>query len=647
VNPTVRRGLTAVAAGLLVVGSVAGTASAASSRSALAGSVPSWAKAANFKAASNPNAQVGFRVYLGLRDEAGAEAVARAVSDPRSAAYGKYLSPAAFRQRFARSQSDVAAVQTWLRSQGFKVDYTPTNNLFVAAEGTVAQAAVAFGTHFNDYRVSGLTVRSPATALTVPSALAPLVTGVIGLDDSAAFVHFDHPKNDAPPSPGFVNAPPCSTYWAEKLATTLPQAYGATQPYAPCGYTPTQLRGAYGTTSLIDNGTDGRGQTVAIIDAYASPTIFADVNEWSANRGIAPLAPSQFAQVVPPGIFNKPQSNAQDPQGWYGEETLDVEAVHGMAPGAKIVYVGAPNNYRDLDAVLVHTIDRHLASIITNSYGFPLEELPRGYILSVEPALVQAAATGIGVYFSSGDGGDESNVVGFSTPDWPASSPWVTSVGGTSLAVGASNDYLFETGWMTTKATLANNSWGSLPGSFLYGSGGGVSCVFPRPSYQTSAAITTTEAGRVCGSFAGRVGPDISLDGDPNTGYLVGQTQSFPGGPAYGEFRLGGTSLSSPLLAGIIALADQANGAPHGFLNPVLYANKGTTAFRDVTDPAHTVAVVRVDFVNGVDASDGTTTSLRTMNQTQVGHTDVTPGYDDVTGLGSPNGAAFIQRINQ
>jgi subtilase family serine protease len=151
----------------------------------------------------------------------------------------------------------------------------------------------------------------------------------------------------------------------------------------------------------------------------------------------------------------------------------------------------------------------------------------------------------------------------------------------------------------------------------------------------------------VCGSFAGRVGPDISLDGDPNTGMLVGQTQSFPGGAAYGEYRLGGTSLSSPLMAGIMALADQANGAPHGFLNPVLYANAGTAAFRDVTDPAHTVAVVRVDYVNGINASNGTTTSLRTMNQTQVGHTDVTPGYDDVTGLGSPNGTTFIQRINQ
>jgi subtilase family serine protease len=631
-----------VAGGLLVLGTMVGSASAASGRAALAGSVPSWAKASNFKQAADPNAWVGFRVYLGLRDEAGAEAFARAVSNPKSSSYGKYLTPAQFRQRFARSQSDASKVQSWLRSEGFKVDYTAANNLFVAAEGTVAQAAAAFGTSFGEYRYKGMTLRSPSRALTVPTSIG-FVTGVVGLDDSSAFLHFDHPTIDAPPSDGFRNAPPCSTYWAEKLATGVPNPYGAgSLPYAPCGYTPAQIKGAYG---IDDVGLSGTGQTVAIIDAYASPTILQDVNQWSTNRGLPTMTSGQFRQIVAPGTFRRPQNPAQDPQGWYGEETLDVEAVHGMAPGANIVYLGAPNNYRDMDAVLVHAIDRHVAQIITNSYGFPLEELPRGYILSVEPAFVQAAATGIGVYFSSGDGGDESNVVGFSTPDWPASSPWVTSVGGTSLAVGASNDYLFETGWMTTKATLKNGSWDSVPGSFLYGSGGGVSCIFPRPAYQ--AGISVSESGRLCGSFDGRVGPDISLDGDPNTGYLVGQTQTFPDGVRYDEYRLGGTSLSSPLMAGIMALADQHNGGPHGFVNPVLYALRGSAAFTDVTDPASTVAVVRVDFVNGVDASAGLSTSLRTMNQTQVGHTDVTPGYDDVTGLGSPNGSAFFAAIDQ
>ena len=100
----------------------------------------------------------------------------------------------------------------------------------------------------------------------------------------------------------------------------------------------------------------------------------------------------------------------QDPQGWYGEETLDVEAVHGMAPAAKIVFVGAPNNYRDLDAAMNHVVDQRLAQIVTNSYGYPTELLPPGYVKPFEDTLIQAAIEGIGVYFSSGDNGDESSL---------------------------------------------------------------------------------------------------------------------------------------------------------------------------------------------------------------------------------------------
>ncbi len=173
-----------------------------------------------------------------------------------------------------------------------------------------------------------------------------------------------------------------------------------------------------------------------IIDAYASPTILQDVNQWSTNRGLPTITGSQFQQVVAPGTFRRPQNTKQDPQGWYGEETLDVEAVHGMAPAANIVYVGAPNNYQDLDAAMNHVVDRHLAQIVTNSYGFDTTELlPPGYMKPIEDTLIQAAAEGIGVYFSSGDNGDESSTFGFPTTDWPASSPWVTAVGGTSLGV--------------------------------------------------------------------------------------------------------------------------------------------------------------------------------------------------------------------
>jgi subtilase family serine protease len=643
----VRKLLIGIAVGLIGASLVASTASAATGRRTLAGSIPTWANAANARGAVNSSAWVGFRVYLGLRDQAGAEAVARAVSDPRSSQYGHYLTPAQFRQRFAATQVQVGAVQSWLRSQGFKVGYTPSNNRFVTAEGTVAQASAAFATSFQSYSVKGKVVRSPSRALSLPASLS-FVTGVIGLDDATVFAQHVGTSPAAPPSPAFVNAPPCSAYWGQILATTVPQAYGATQPYAPCGYTPQQLRGAYGTTGLIADGIDGSGQTVAIVDAYASPTIVQDVNQWSTNRGIPTLQGGQFRQVVPPGIFNKPQSKAQDPQGWYGEETLDVEAVHAMAPGANIVYVGAPNNYRDLDALLNHIVDFRLARIVSNSYGYPTELLPPGFVKPINDTFIQAAAEGIGFYFASGDGGDEIARLGFRSVDWPPASPWVTAVGGTALGVGANNQYLFETGWGTKRSILTNGAWTPTPpGTFLSGGGGGASCLFPQPSYQVGIvpnSISEFSPGRVCGTFKGRAVPDVAMDGEPSTGFLVGQTQTFPDGSVrYSEYRLGGTSLSSPLFAGIMALADQAAGTPHGFANPALYAAAGTSAYHDIVDPASTIAAVRNDYKVMGDTSSGITTSLRTFNQTGTLHTR--PGYDDVTGVGSPNGADFINAL--
>jgi subtilase family serine protease len=647
----VRRLAVGSTAGVMILAALGGSVSAASSRAALPGSVPSWATSANFVSASNPKANVGFRVYLGWRDQAGAEAVARSVSDPRSASYGKYVTPAQFRQRFAPAQSQVTAVQSWLRGQGFSVNYTPTNNHFVQAEGTVAQAAAAFGTSFGQYRYSGKVVRSPSKALSVPSSIN-FVSGVVGLDESALFVK-PNKTPDAPPSPAFVNAPPCSAYWNEKnTATThpngvtLPDAYGGPNPFAPCGWTPAQLRGAYGTAGLIAAGNDGTGQTVAIIDAYASPTIVSDVNTWSTRRGIPTLAANQFSQVVPPGIFNKPQNNRQDPQGWYGEETLDVEAVHAMAPGAKIVYVGAPNNFQDLDAAMNHVVDKGLARIVTNSYGFSTEALPSGFIKPLNDTFIQAAAEGIGVYFSSGDSGDEAaNHGGVRTVDWPASSPWVTAVGGTSLAVGASNNYLFETGWLTGRSNLVNGAWSPTPpGNFTTGSGGGTSRLFAQPTYQ-AGVVPNSIATSNGGTFKGRAVPDVGIVGDPNTGFLVGQTQTFPDGSVrYSEFRLGGTSLSSPLFAGIMALADQAAGHAHGFANPALYAKAGTSAYRDIVQPVNHLAVARVDFTNTVDPSAGYIYSLRTLDNWNLTiHT--VAGYDDVTGMGSPNGASFINAL--
>ena len=610
---------------------------AAQAQTKLAGSAPAWANAKNLVKAANPSDDVGFRVYLGWNNPSAVEALAQAVSDPASASYKNYLTPAQFRQQFAPSQAQVGAVQSWLLGQGFTVVYTPQNNHYDSGEGTVAQAAAAFATSFGMYSISGLTLRSPASDVSIPDSLTGIVVGVIGLDDSAQLVHTNHTTGDgdAPPPAAFISAQPCSSYWGQVQAVGFTNPYGSgTLPYAPCGYTPQQIKGAYGLSSTS---LDGSGQTVAIIDAYAAPTIVEDVNQWSSNRGLPPLHGGQFTQVVAPGTFRHPERGMkQDPQGWYGEETLDVEAVHGMAPGANIVFVGAPNAFQDLDAALNHVVDRGLTQIVSNSYGFPTEVLPPGFIKPLEDTILQGVIEGIGIYFSSGDNSDESLVVGYRTTDWPASSPFVTAVGGTSLAVGAANNYLFETGWGTFTTSWTGTAWKPTPpGAWLYGAGGGVSQLFPEPSYQVGVvhASVFSAQGRT-----GRAVPDVAADADPNTGYLIGETQTFPDGSVkYSEYRIGGTSLSCPLMAGIMALADQAAGQPHGFANPFFYSQPG--AFTDIVNPASTVAVVRTNYVNSVDASAGLAYTLRTMNQTLSLQT--TPGYDDVTGLGTPTAAVL------
>jgi subtilase family serine protease len=648
----------------LIVGTVAASTLAAvslsfaafaapASRIAISGSVPPWAASASFASAADTSVSVAFRIYLGWSDSAGAEALARAVSTPGNPRYRHFLTPAQFRQQFAPTQSDVTAVQQWLRNSGFTVDYTPTNNHYVAAEGTVSQANAAFATTLGTYAYQGLSLVAPETTLTVPAAL-PNVSGIIGLDGSTELVHTYRVGPDASPTPAFANADPTSTYWGEKRISNTPTVDGTSLPsapdysFAPHGYIPAQIRGAYGTQSAVASGNDGSGVTVAIIDAYASPTIVYDANRYASLHGDQPFTANQFTQVVAPGTFKHPQSNAQDPQGWYGEETLDVEAVHAMAPGANVVFVSAPNNYRDLDAALNHVVDRKLATIVTNSYGFSSEALPMGFIKPIYDTMVQAAIEGIGIYFSSGDNGDETAGTGnlaIASADWPASSPLVTAVGGTSLAIGSSNNYLFETGWETGRAFLAGAAWGAT--SYQYGSGGGTSQLFAQPGYQ--AGVVPPSISQIRGGPAMRAVPDVAALGDPTTGMLIGQTQTFPDGTVkYGEYRIGGTSLASPLFAGFMALVEQQIGSPIGFANPLIYSKSGLGAFRDIvqsTQPVSDTAAVRVDYVNGINSNSGYRNSIRRLGFDSGLTIKAAPGYDAVTGIGTPFGATFISLL--
>jgi subtilase family serine protease len=446
------------------------------------------------------------------------------------------------------------------------------------------------------------------------------VLAVSGID-STKFMMKPQTQKPAPPSAGFRNAPPCSAYYGQKLATTLPQFNGQTLPYAPCGYTGPQLRSAYeGSTTL-----NGTGVTVAITDAYASPTMASDAATYASRNGDAAYKPGQYSESLPK-TFTRVNSGSHqcDASGWYGEETLDVEAVHAMAQGAKVRFYAAASCYdTDFLDAFARVNDDDNASIVSNSWGEPEQASKTSLIAPYEAAFLQGAMEGITYTFSSGDDGDEVANTGTLQTDSPTSDPYVTAVGGTATAINSSGALAWETGWGTQKYSLSadSSSWElSIP--FQYGSGGGESTVFGQPSYQ--AGITPAGARGV---------PDVAMDADPTTGMLVGQTQTFSDGVYYDQYRIGGTSLASPLFAGMTALAFQHAGGGVGLLNTTIYGHR--TAFTDVTGPGADAGNVRVDFANSENASGGLLYSVRTFNHDSS--LDTGPGWDDVTGLGSPN----------
>jgi subtilase family serine protease len=276
--------------------------------------------------------------------------------------------------------------------------------------------------------------------------------------------------------------------------------------------------------------------------------------------------------------------------------------------------------------------------MVTNSYGNTGEDLTASDIQAFNQIAVQAVLEGIGVYFSSGDNGDEAARVGRPETDFSADDPWVTAVGGTSLGINQNNKVIVQTGWEIGRGRLVNGAW-TTP-VYQSGSGGGTSRVFAEPFYQKGVVPDALAAENQTGTNRGRVVPDISMLADPNTGFLMGETQTFPEGVFYDQFRIGGTSLASPLMAGMMADSDQFTHFHHGFINPMIYhVTARTPAISDVLP--QTAAVARVDFANSTDATGGLLTSVRLFNDPdQTIHT--AKGYDNVTGVGTPNGLLFL-----
>jgi len=655
VNKPVRAAGTAAAAVALCGGAIAAASpSQATPRSAIPGTHPSWASAsARVSATPVTSGTVIARVYLAGQDPTGLAAYAQAVSDPGSASYGHYLTPAEVQARFGPTSAQIDAIKAWLAGDGLTV--TSVNDSvdgYVAVTGSVSDAARAFSVTFQNFRgPDKRTDRAPAQTASAPASAGSAVLAVSGLDTAT---HQMKPADTLPPpGPNFWVAGPCSQYYAQQVATTEPTAYGQHQPWNVCGYIPAQVRGAYGVSQ---SGMTGTGQTVAIVDAYASPTMLSDANQFAKVVGDKPFRPGQYRQYLP-STFTDTAAGACNAPGWYGEETVDVESVHGQAPDANLRFVaGASCSDQDLLTALASIVDSHLASIVSDSWGEPsdAQTLTSAY----DQVFTVAAIEGIGFFFSSGDRGYESPTEDPGSDqtqtDYPASSPWVTTVGGTSLAIGNARNYEFETSWGTLLDPLAasGTSWlytppGVYSQAYYDGSsGGGVSTVYQQPFYQRGVVPYSLATQLPDGSTSAtpmRVEPDVSALADPSTGVLVGQTTLQPDGTTYAFSlsRTGGTSVACPVFAGIEADAQQAAGHDLGFADPAVYARYGTAAFNDVTDhplgPGY-LAEVRNNYTNPATKAGPLVTYLRTLGIDGKGPEALPAvrGYDDSTGVGSP-----------
>jgi subtilase family serine protease len=284
--------------------------------------------------------------------------------------------------------------------------------------------------------------------------------------------------------------------------------------------------------------------------------------------------------------------------------------------------------------------------VITNSWTDGIDDinlLGSDYVEFYVQYSLEAALTGITVNFSSGDGGDHTaggTDLASKTVEFPADVPYVTGVGGTSVEIGNRGQWLNEFGWQTSYSVLTNGVWTPPPpGTYNSGGGGGTSQLFTQPFYQ--AGKVPASVSRYYGGAPMRAVPDIAMPGDPNTGFEVGETQVFPDGTYWDQYRIGGTSLSSPLMAGVVAVADQLNRRPLGFINPLCYRLLGSSALHDIAAPSSPVAQARTEYTNEVDASEGFTFKLQTVDvQSSTLHD--TRGYDDEAGVGTPAGPAFF-----
>ena len=506
--------------------------------------------------------------------------------NPASSQYHRWLTPEQFRTSFGVEPEQERSVLSWLAAQGFIVNEVSRGGLFVRFSGTVAQATQAFGASVHHVRVNGEVHTANVGTLSVPAGFATVITSVVGMDDIR------------PRSHGTVRD-------VNPLYTTS----GGTHYLAPGDFDKT-----YNVSSL-PSGTNGAGVTIAI--AGQSDINLSDIAAFQAAAGLAAKTPSVSTYGADPG-----SASAAD----LDEAEMDVEWAGAIAPGSTILYV---NSTDAVAGSLTEAIDYDVAPIIESSYGSCEANLGTTALADFELLFEQASSEGITIVAASGDSGAtdcDANVgsaVNGLAVDFPASSPYVTGVGGTEFNEGTGTYWSSSnSGTLTASATghIPEIVWNDDNTVGLSATGGGASAYFAKPSWQTG---TPTDAARDV--------PDVSLAASINhDGYLicVGSTNCTSGfSNASGGFVVsGGTSAAAAAFAGMLALVEQKVDVRLGNANQVIYA-LGNSSFD---------ADVFYDITSGTNASACTTGTLNCYSGGTIGYV-ATAGYDRATGWGSVN----------
>jgi subtilase family serine protease len=629
---------------------------------------------------ANTGQTVEATVWLKLQNKDTLDAAVAQMYEPGSATYHKWLTDAEL-AKYQPTAAQAATVAKELSAKNLTVVPDTSQTLFVKVRGTVGAMQSAFNTRINEYTVKGKTFTAAASTPQLSGAAASLVSQVnvtggqvmepyarraVNPDTHKPYAGVPLAKFAAAPNGAFF-ASYCFFAQPEKLnlktaGASLPTAtyygnrYGANPTnsqlgnLSPCGYSPHDVRMGYSLNPVYQQGLNGAGQTIVIVDAFGSPTIQTDANAYSQINSLPQFNSSNFHIYYPSGV-----PATSDP-GWAIETTIDVEWAHAMAPGAKIaLVVASTNNDTDLQAAVSYAIGHNLGNVISNSYGGPESEDNASNMLIWNAVNELGAAKGISVNYSSGDSGDFSfsTIDGKPTVSVPSNSPYATSVGGTTLALDGKQNLKFQTGWGNNYSQIYSGGSKKVldpPAAFGFfgGAGGGESQFFSKPSWQKNLPGT------------GRQQPDVSALADPFTG---GEIVVTDGGVQQVEVW-GGTSLACPIFSGIWSIANQKAKHALGQAAPIV-SKLSTSALFDILDysagynPRGEVADAKGTIHYGPDAlvqplfdtkkyfsafypvpsgtwyvfSFGTDTSLTTG-----------PGWDNVTGYGVPNGLNFINQ---